>query len=100
MGLSVLIPHHTSPQNRAAELEVSNRVGEVRGTIDLVANSTELKVPGGGEWKVRQHGTEKKRRTWRKVHLAVDPKSHTIVAHRFRILNWFVAVGTPIAIWN
>jgi hypothetical protein len=32
-----------------------------------------------GEWKVRQHGVGK-RRTWRKLHLAVDPDTHEIVA--------------------
>ena len=45
----------------------------------MVVDSTGVKVFGDGEWKVRQHGTSK-RRTWRKVHLAVDPESHAIVA--------------------
>ncbi len=35
--------------------------------------------PGDGEWKVRQHGTSK-RRTWRKVHLAVDQATGLIRA--------------------
>ena len=34
-----------------------------------------MKVYGEGEWKVRQHGISK-RRTWRKLHLAVCPNSH------------------------
>lgn len=34
---------------------------------------------GDGEWKTRQHGTSK-RRTWRKVHLAVDQKTGYIRA--------------------
>ncbi|WP_175743852.1 IS5 family transposase, partial [Burkholderia ambifaria] len=37
----------------------------------LVVDSTGVKVYGEGEWKVRQHGYSK-RRTWRKVHLALD----------------------------
>ena len=41
--------------------------------LHLVVDGTGLKVFGDGEWKVRQHGTSK-RRTWRKVHLAVDQK--------------------------
>lgn len=44
-----------------------------------MVDSTGLKVYGEGEWKVRQHGVEK-RRDWRKVHLAVDPDSQTILA--------------------
>jgi hypothetical protein len=43
------------------------------------AASTGLKVYGDGEWKVRQRGADK-RRTWRKVHLAIDPDSHAILA--------------------
>jgi len=45
----------------------------------LVVDGTGLKIFGDGEWKVRQHGTSK-RRTWRKVHLAVDQKSGLIHA--------------------
>lgn len=41
-------------------------------------DSTGLKVYGEGEWKVRQHGYSK-RRTWRKLHLAVCPDSHEVV---------------------
>ena len=36
-------------------------------------------IYGEGEWKVRQHGVGK-RRTWRKLHLAVAPDTHEIVA--------------------
>lgn len=47
--------------------------------LHLVVDGTGLKVFGDGEWKMRQHGTSK-RRTWRKVHLAVDQKSGLICA--------------------
>jgi len=40
---------------------------------------TGLKVFGEGEWKVRKHGVGK-RRTWRKLHLGVDPNTHDILA--------------------
>ncbi|WP_373515868.1 IS5 family transposase [Persicitalea sp.] len=39
--------------------------------IYIVLDSTGLKVYGEGEWKVKKHGADK-RRTWRKLHLAVD----------------------------
>jgi hypothetical protein len=45
---------------------------------DIVFDSTGVKVYGEGEWKVRQHG-KGKRRTWRKVHLAICPDSHEIM---------------------
>ncbi|RQU97451.1 IS4/IS5 family transposase, partial [Burkholderia cenocepacia] len=39
--------------------------------LHLVVDSTDAKVYGEGEWKVRQHGYSR-RRTWRKVHLALN----------------------------
>ena len=47
--------------------------------MHLVIDSTGLKVYGEGEWKVRQHGYSK-RRTWKKLHLIVDAKTHKIAA--------------------
>ena len=38
---------------------------------DEVIDSTGLKVYGAGEWLQERHGT-RARRTWRKLHLAVD----------------------------
>ncbi len=32
------------------------------------------------EWKVKKHGTDGKRRVWRKLHLAVDTNTHEIIA--------------------
>ena len=40
-------------------------------------DATGLKVYGESEWKMRCHGKEK-RRTWRKIHVSVDPKSFQI----------------------
>lgn len=49
------------------------------GSLHPVLDSSGLKVYGEGEWKVRQHGFSK-RRTWRKIHLAVDSESGEIQA--------------------
>ena len=49
------------------------------GKTDVVVDSTGLKVFGEGEWKVKKHGWAK-HRTWRKLHLAVDPETQEIVA--------------------
>ena len=51
----------------------------IYATTPLVVDSTGLKVYGEGEWRVRQHGYSK-RRTWRKVHLALDANSGQIWA--------------------
>jgi len=73
------VPDFTSAAKRAAKLGVALPVLPRRGHIDVVLDSTGLKVFGEGEWKVRQHGPSK-RRTWRKLHLAIDPDTQEIVA--------------------
>ena len=58
-----------------------------RGEIaHLVIDSTGLKVFGEGEWKVKKHGQER-RRIWRKLHLAVDSKTHEIICADLSLNN-------------
>jgi hypothetical protein len=79
MNAEIAIPDFTSLAKRAAKLCASLNVLDAQGPLDVVVDSTGLKVFGEGEWKVRQHGAAG-RRTWRKLHLAVDPATHEIVA--------------------
>lgn len=77
--VALSVPDYTSIAKRADSLDVNIDPGKAQGPIDLVVDSTGLKVFGEGEWKVRKHGAEK-RRVWRKIHLAVDPNTHYIHA--------------------
>lgn len=79
LQVEVAIPDFTSLAKRAAGLGVSLDVTRKRGPIDIVVDSTGLKVFGEGEWKMRAHG-KSKRRTWRKVHLSVNPDTGEIEA--------------------
>ena len=79
MGAQIVIPHHTSLQKRAGKLGAAINLQHVTGPIDVVVDSTGLKVFGEGEWKMRTHG-KSKRRTWRKLHLAVNPDTQEIEA--------------------
>lgn len=79
MQVEIPIPDFTSLAKRAAKLKVELKIGQRSGSIDVVVDSTGLKVFGEGEWKTRKHG-KSKRRTWRKLHLAIDPATHEIVA--------------------
>lgn len=79
MELPITVPDYTSLAKRAAKLQIVLSVIPRKGSIDVVIDSTGLKVFGDGEWKVRQHGASK-RRTWRKLHLSVDPKTREILA--------------------
>jgi hypothetical protein len=79
MQVDIPIPDYTSLAKRAAAMSISLDVTKHKGSIDVVVDSTGLKVFGEGEWKARKHG-KSKRRTWRKLHLAVNPDTQEIVA--------------------
>lgn len=72
------IPDYTTLCRRARSLSVPLAVRS-HGHAHLVFDSTGLKVFGEGEWKVRQYGWCR-RRTWHKVHLALDQDTQEIRA--------------------
>ena len=80
LKLAVSVPDHSTLSRRGTDLPIQ-LPKQQRGPMDLVMDSTGLKVYGEGEWKVRLHG-KSKRRTWRKLHLAVDPASGEIQVAR------------------
>ncbi len=74
------VPDYTTLSRREARLQVGLQAKMKPGRRHvLMVDSTGLKVFGEGEWKVRQHGVDK-RRTWRKIHLLVDRESGDVVA--------------------
>ena len=77
-GIGLKAPDYTALAKRAKHLEVAIPVLARDEPVHVVVDSTGLKVYGEGEWKVRQHGIGK-RRTWRKLHLAVDAEHHEIL---------------------
>lgn len=79
MNLSLRVPSYSQLSRREGDLEIEMEVPKPSGKLHIVVDSTGLKVYGEGEWKVRQHGYTK-RRTWRKLHLAVDPDTNFIHA--------------------
>ncbi|GEA52362.1 IS5 family transposase [Vibrio inusitatus NBRC 102082] len=78
MGAPLRSPTYSCISKRAKTVEVNYRK-QSRGSIAHIAiDSTGLKVFGEGEWKARKHGVAK-RRTWRKLHLAVDTDTHEVI---------------------
>jgi len=70
-NVPIVCPHYSCISRRAKQVEVSFKP-KTRGAIQhLAIDATGLKVYGEGEWKVKKHGTDGKRRVWRKLHLAV-----------------------------
>ena len=78
MQVTLGVPDHStlSRRGRTVQIRLPRRV---RGSLQVVLDSSGLKVFGEGEWKVRQHGWSK-RRTWRKLHLSVDVASGEVQA--------------------
>lgn len=79
MGVDLSVPDHTTISRRLKRLEVTLPVTPTSDKRHVVIDSTGIKVYGEGEWKTRQHGVSK-RRTWRKLHLAVDEATGEILS--------------------
>ncbi|EXJ40562.1 transposase DDE domain protein [Vibrio parahaemolyticus VPTS-2010_2] len=79
-NVPLVCPHYTCISRRSKDVEINFKASS-RGAIQhLAIDATGLKVYGEGEWKVKKHGTDGKRRVWRKLHLAVDTDTHEIIA--------------------
>jgi hypothetical protein len=81
LGLSIGIPDHTTFSRRSPGLALASALAQAQrtGPVHVVIDATGLKVYGAGEWLAEQHG-DRGRRTWRKLHLAVDPETGEILA--------------------
>ena len=73
------VPNYSTLCRRQKGLAVRLPRQSTGKAVHLVVDSTGCKIYGEGEWKVRQHGISK-RRTWRKLHLAVDEATGEIMA--------------------
>jgi hypothetical protein len=78
LGLDLAVPDHTTLSRRAETLDVP-RPRHGRKPVHLLVDSTGLRLCGPGEWLIEKHGT-RRRRSWRKLHLATDADSGRIVA--------------------
>ena len=81
LGVEIGIPDHTTFSRRSPGLALARSLAQAQrsGPVHVVIDATGLKVHGAGEWLTEKHG-ERGRRTWRKLHLAVDPTSGEILA--------------------
>lgn len=78
-GRDLPTPDYTTLSRRCGTLDIPLPRSLPQGALDIVVDSTGVKVYGEGEWKVRQHGVGK-RRTWLKLHLAIDVKTQAACA--------------------
>lgn len=79
MQIDLPAPHYSLLSRRARKLSINLTPDPSKTIRHLVFDASGLKVFGEGEWKVRLHGADK-RRTWRKLHIAMDADSQLITS--------------------
>lgn len=70
-GLDWPVPDYSTLCRRQRTLKVMLPYRGSPGPLNLLVDSTGIKVRGEGEWHARKHGGAR-RRIWRKVHLGID----------------------------
>lgn len=78
MNVNLPVPDHSTLSKRSKGLPVTLPKNPSQ-SLNIVMDSTGLKIYGEGEWKVRMHGVSK-RRTWRKLHVGANPADGEIQA--------------------
>jgi len=79
IGLPLSSPHYSVFSRRGKGLHIPCRkLLKPQEKLNVVFDSTGVKVFGEGEWKVRKLGYGK-RRTWRKVHIGMDVDTGQII---------------------
>jgi Transposase DDE domain len=79
LDLDLPVPDHTTLARRGARLSLTTALKKSKRPVIVVIDSSSLKIYGAGEWLHEKHGG-KPRRSWRRLHLAVDPDSSDILA--------------------
>lgn len=76
LDIHLPVADHSTLSKRGKTLKVK-LPRKSKGSLNLVWDSTGLKIYGEGEWKVRKHGYSK-HRTWRKLHVGTHPDNGEI----------------------
>lgn len=80
MNLKIAVPHYSRICRRARILEITELANINNDEhLNIIIDSTGLKIFGAGLWHEEKHGL-KKRREWRKLHLVIDRSSQAIIA--------------------
>ena len=80
MGLDLVVPDYSTISRRGKGLKIVQDRRDSDEPITLIVDSTGLKIHGGNSWHEEKHGTRKARKTWRKLHIALDSATGEIVA--------------------
>lgn len=78
LNIALPVPSYSQISRRSAGLNKKLKRLFRKGASHIVFDSSGLKVYGEGEWKVKVHG-KSKRRTWRKIHIGINPDTGEIL---------------------
>lgn len=79
-GLNLVVPDYSTISRRGKGLRIAQERHASNKSITLIMDRTGLKIHDGCGWHKAKHGTSKARKTWRKLHIALDPGAGTIAA--------------------
>ena len=86
IGLDWAVPDFSTLCRRQLTLNVSLPYRGGTGPLNLLIDSTVIKVEGEGEWNARKHGGSK-RRIWRKIHIGIDEETLELRAVEGSLVN-------------
>jgi hypothetical protein len=81
LGVDIAIPDHTTLSRRGGGLTILLKRPDRPEPLQLLVDSTGLKIYGEGEWLDQKHRIRSRRR-WRKLHLGIDTVTHEVVASK------------------
>jgi len=70
VGVSLPVPDYTTVSRRIRKLPIDLVYSKPSGNINIIFDSTDIKVLGEKEWINYKHGT-RQRKIWRKLHIGV-----------------------------
>ncbi|GLT11980.1 IS5 family transposase [Sulfitobacter porphyrae] len=95
LGVGIAVPDFSTLSRRGNGLTLRPKPkSRCDKPVQMVVDSTGLKIFGEGDWLEQKHKAKRKRRTWRKLHLGLDLVSGEIVCSDLTK----DAVGDPTAL--
>ena len=80
MDLDLPVPDYSTLSRRGKGLKILQQRQASDKPITLIVDSTGLQMHGGTDWSSEKHGGRRPRKTWRKLHIGLDPDTCDIVA--------------------
>jgi hypothetical protein len=80
LGVDLAVPDFSTLSRRSGKIDVRLPCSrQPDAPLEMQVDSTGVRFHGAGEWTTEKHGT-KTRKSWRKLHLAIDAETGDIVA--------------------